>query len=67
VCSKAAVVLLVVHPLIEGDGKDDHIAVILNAKLCHHLCCIEANDKGMQFANGFVKEAKDVVFAFQDL
>jgi hypothetical protein len=51
----------------EGDGEDDHIAVILNVKLCHHLCCVEANFKGMQFADGFAEAAEDVLFAFQIL
>ena len=43
--------LIVVHPVVEGDGKDDYIAVILNAKVYHHACCMGANDKGMQFAS----------------
>jgi hypothetical protein len=63
----AVVALVVVHPVVEGDGEDDHIAVIMNAKLCHHACCAGANDKGMQFASGFAEEAKDVVFAFRDV
>jgi hypothetical protein len=63
----AVVALIAVHPVVEGDGEDDHIAVIMNAKLCHHACCAGANDKGMQFASGFAEEAKDVVFAFRDV
>ena len=39
--------LIAVHPMVEGNGKDDHIAVILNAKLCHHACCTGVNDKDM--------------------
>jgi hypothetical protein len=63
----AVVALIAIHPVVEGDGEDDHIAVIMNAKLCHHACCAGANDKGMQFASGFAEEAEDVVFAFQDV
>jgi hypothetical protein len=63
----AVVALIAVHPVVEGDGEDDHIAVIMNAKLCHHACCAGANDKGMQFASGFAEEAEDVVFAFRDV
>jgi hypothetical protein len=43
----AVAALIAVHPVVEGDGEDDHIAVILNAKLCHHVCCAGANNKGM--------------------
>jgi hypothetical protein len=63
----AVVALIAVHPMVEGDGEDDHIAVIMNAKLCYHACCAGANDKGMQFASGFAEEAEDVVFAFRDV
>jgi hypothetical protein len=63
----AIVALIAVHLVVEGDGEDDHIAVIMNAKLCHHACCTGANDKGMQFASGFAEEAEDMVFAFWDV
>ena len=64
---EAVVALLAVHPVVEGEGKDDHIAVILDAKRCHHDCCANANDKGMQFASGFAENAEDVVFGFREL
>jgi hypothetical protein len=57
--------LITVHPVLEGDGEDDHIVVIMNAKLCHHACYAGANDKGMQFTSGFAEEAEDVVFVFR--
>jgi sRNA-binding protein len=63
----AVVALIAVHPMVEGDDEDDHIAVIMNAKLCHHTCCAGANDKDMQFTSGFAEEAEDVVFAFRDV
>jgi hypothetical protein len=61
---EAIALLLVAHPLTKGDGEDDHIYVILNAKLYHHVYCLKANDKDMQFANGFAEEEDDVIFAF---
>jgi hypothetical protein len=64
---EAIAALFAVHPVTKVDGEDDHIAVILNAKLCHHSCCAETNDKGMQFADGFVEAVEDVLFVFQDL
>jgi hypothetical protein len=63
----AVAALIAVHPVVEGDGEDDHIAVIMNAKFCHHTCCTGANDKGMQFASGFAEEAEAMVFAFRDV
>jgi hypothetical protein len=63
----AVAAFIAVHPVVEGDGEDDHIVVILNVKLCHHACCTGANDKGMQFALGFAEEAEDVMFAFWDV
>jgi hypothetical protein len=63
----AVATLIAVHPVVERDGEDNHIAVIMNAELCHHACCAGANDKGMQFASGFAEEAEDVVFAFRDV
>ena len=53
--------------MVKGDGEDDHIAVILNVKLYHHVCCTGATNKDMQFASGFAEEAKDVVFVFRDV
>jgi hypothetical protein len=63
----AMAALIAVHPMVEGDGDDDFIAIMLNAKLCYHACYAGANDKGMQFASGFAEEAEDVVFAFRDV
>jgi hypothetical protein len=63
----AVVAFIAVHPVVEGDGKDDYITVILNAKLCYHACYAGANDKGMQFASGFAEEVEDVVFTFRDV
>ena len=37
--SDAIETFLVVHPIQAGDGENDHIAVVLNAKLCHHEMC----------------------------
>ena len=32
--------LLAVHPIRPGEGEDDYIAVVLNAKLCHMELCV---------------------------
>lgn len=60
----AVAILLAVHPEREGAGDDDFIVGVLNAKLCHHDLCAGAQDKGVQFSNGFAEEGEDVLDAF---
>ena len=58
------VVLLAVHPIWLGKGEDDYIAVVLDAKFCHMELCAGAQDKGLQFPNGFTDDDEDVVYAY---
>ena len=38
----ALVALLAVHPICAGEGEDDYIAVVLDAKFCHMELCTGA-------------------------
>ena len=57
--------LLAVHPIRVGEGEDDYIAVVLDAKFCHMELCAGAQDKGLQFPNGYADDKEDVVYAYQ--
>ena len=61
----ALAALLTVHPIRAGEGEDDYIAVVLNAKFCHMELCAGAQDKGLQFPNGYADDKEDVVNAYQ--
>ena len=56
--------LITVHPIWPGEGEDNYIAVVLDAKYCHMELCARAQDKGLQFPNGFVDDDEDVVYAY---
>ena len=60
----ALVVLLAVHPIKAGDGNDDYIAVVMDATLCHMDLCAGAQERGLQFADGYAEDGDDVVVAF---
>jgi hypothetical protein len=64
---EAVAALIAIHPMMEGNGEDVHIAVISNANLFHHPYWAGANDKVMQFASRYAEEAEDIVFAFWDV
>ena len=61
----ALAALLVVHPIRAGEGEDDYIAVVLDAKFCHMELCAGAQNKGLQFPNGYADDEEDVVNAYQ--
>ena len=61
----ALAALLAVHPIRAGEGEDDYIAVVLDAKFCHMELCAGAQDKGLQFPNGYADDEEDVVNAYQ--
>ena len=61
----ALVALLAVHPIRAGEGEDDYIAVMLDAKFCHMELCVGAQDKGLQFPNGYADDEEDVVNTYQ--
>ena len=58
------VVLLAVHPIRPGDGDDDYIAVVLDATMCHMKLCAGAQERGLQFPNGYAEDGDDVLVAF---
>ena len=60
----ALAALLAVHPIRAGEGKDDYIAVVLDAKYCHMELCAGAQDKGLQFPNGYADDEEDVIYAY---
>ena len=49
----AMAALVVVHSIRPGDGDDDYIAVVLDATLCHMELCVGAQERGLQFHEGF--------------
>ena len=57
--------LLAVHPIWAGEEEDDYIAVVLDAKFCHMELCTGAQDKGLQFPNGYADDEEDVIYAYQ--
>ena len=61
----ALAALLAVHPIRAGEGEDDYIAVMLDAKFCHMELCAGAQDKGLQFSNGYADDEEDVINAYQ--
>ena len=60
----ALAALIVVHPIGVGDRKDDYVAVVLDATLCHIEMCVGAQDRGFQFPEGFVEDCEEVIVAF---
>ena len=61
----ALVALLAVHPIKAGDGDDDYIAVVMDATMCHMDLCAGAQERGLQFANGYAEDHDDVLVAFR--
>ena len=60
----ALVALLAVHLIKAGDGDDDYIAVVMDATLCHMDLCADAQERGLQFADGYAEDGDDVLVAF---
>ena len=60
----ALVALLTVHPIKAGDGDDDYIAMVIDATLCHMDLCAGAQERGLQFADGYAEDGDDVLVAF---
>ena len=60
----ALAALLMVHPIRPGEGEDEYIAVVLNAKLYHMELCAGAQDKGLQFPSGFTNDDEDALVAY---
>ena len=62
--ANALATLIAVHPIRPGKGQDDYIAVVLDAKYYHMELCAGAQDKGLQFPNGFADDDEDVIYAY---
>ena len=60
----ALATLLAVHPIWPGKGEDEYIAIVLDAKFCHMELCARAQDKGLQFPNGYADDEEDVIYAY---
>ena len=60
----ALVAFLAVHPIRPSEGDDDYIAVILDATMCHMELCAGAQERGLQFADGYAEDGDDVLVAF---
>ena len=60
----ALAALLAVHPIRAGKGEDDYIENVLDAKFCHMELCAGAQDKGLQFPNGYADDEEDVIYAY---
>ena len=61
----ALAALVMVHLIRPGEGKDDYIAVILNATMCHMELYAGAQEKGLQFPNKFADDGEDVIDTFK--
>ena len=62
--SFALVALFAVHLIRPGDGDGDYIAVVFDATMCHMELCAGAQERGLQFANGYAEDGDDVLVAF---
>ena len=60
----ALVALLAVHLIRPGDGDDNYIAVVLDATMCHMELCAGAQERGLQFPNGYAEDGDDVLVTF---
>ena len=63
----ALAALVAVHPIRAGDGEDDYVAVVLDATLCHMEMCAGAQERGLQFPEGFAKDCDEVLVAFSSV
>ena len=61
----ALAALVAVHPIRAGDGEDDYIAVVLDATLCHMEMCAGAQERGLQFPEGYTDDYDDIIVAFK--
>ena len=62
--ANALAAVLAVHPIRPGEGEDNYIAIVLDTKFCHMELYAGAQDKGLQFPNGFADDDEDVIYAY---
>ena len=65
--SFALATLVAVHPIRAEDREDDCVAVVLDATLCHMEMCAGAQERGLQFPEGFVEDCEEVLVAFSSV
>ena len=63
----ALAALVAVHLIQAGDGEDDYVAVVLDATLCHMEMCAGAQERGLQFPEGFAEDCDEVLVAFSSV
>ena len=63
----ALAALVAVHLIRAGDGEDDYVAVVLNATLCHMEMCAGAQERGLQFPEGFAEDCEEVIVTFSSM
>ena len=63
----ALAALVAVHPIRAEDGEDDYVAVVLDATLCHMEMCTGAQERGLQFPEGFAEDYDEVLVAFSSV
>ena len=60
----ALVALLAIHSIRPDDGDDDYIAIVVDATMCHMELCTGAQERGLQFPDGYAEDGDDVLVAF---
>ena len=55
------------HSIQAGDGEDDYVAVVLDAIRCHMEMCTGAQERGLQFLQGFAEDYEEVLVAFSSV
>ena len=63
----ALAALVAVHPIRPGNGDDNYITIVLDATLYHMELCIGAQERGLQFPEGFADECEDVMIVFNTI
>ena len=63
----ALAAFVAVHPIQAGDKVDDYVVVMLDATLCHMEMCADAQERGLQFPEGFAEDCDEVLVAFSSV
>ena len=56
--------VVAVNPIRARDGENDYIVVVLDATLCHMEMCAGAQERGLQFLEGYADDYDDVIVTF---
>ena len=63
----ALAALVAGHPIRAEDGEDNYVTVVLDATLCHMEMCAGAQERGLQFSEGFAIDCDEVLVAFSSV